>query len=412
MAVMSPTERKITQGLYFFSQFCSIGSAFSGSMLGIHDYMYPTRRKTIASGNYIWIFGLGLVAATIGSFTAHKFQGQKIGAKDEDHEATPPFNATLAPQNWKSKLGESSYYAFAAALSLANNYLLVAGLNAFLQNSSQSILPPGYIGVLIFALKTFLLDLPFDGTSAIFEAGEEIKEAFTNSKAGTLLGQWLQPIAKRPFLHAPFIFWIQTAGTANHTATDVIGFVVSLISLLSMKWSQLGTAEGLDETPSLCYPLAVTSAMLFVVNCIQTLYFEAAESTHNMKMISDSDKPYEATPLLFTPPKEKTIVRTLLTKTPWLKTPLKWGFYTQAPLNAFGDLMPAVLLLQDIFDRHDASNTALCYTMISIIATLVFIGSCKGTFDSEVATSIWRYKREFSDINSNDTHNSNGFRMV
>jgi len=406
MSDMSPLKRKIIQFSYFCGQFASIGAAFSGSMLGIHDYIHPDNREYITPQDYIWIFGLGLGAAIIGSFTAHKFQGQKIGAKAEDHNALPDFDADLSPQNWKSKLAESSYLFFAFALSVANNYLLVAGLNAFFKNSSQAILPPGSIGITIFMCKTFFLDMPFDGTSAIYEASEEIKEMLTDSKAGTLLSQFFRPLAVRPSLLLIFNFWIQTAGVCNHTGSDTIGFILSVPSLLSIipGVPPVDTINDFTSSPGLMYPLLTIAAVLFVLNCIQTLYFEATESKNNLNNLDDSQSKYDCHPLIYRNKTKKndpqrSVIRKLLLWAPRLKKPIRYGFYTQGPLHAFGDLMPVVLLLRDLYDRHNIATAPLSITSIIILSAIVFVGSCWGTHHSEVTTAIHHFDEEFRDIN-------------
>lgn len=398
--VMHPYKKKVIQGLYFTSQILAIGSSFAGSMFGFYDYMHPDTRAPDNPTHYLWILGPGLLAAAVGSFTAQKFQGQKIGV-EEDHDAPPQYSEHLAPHNFRSKTAERAYLLFAASLSISNNYILFAGLNAFVTNSPYPILPPGWTGISLFLIKSFIVDLLLDGSSAIFEACEEIKEMFTGSKAGTQISKLFRPIAVRPKLLSAFIFWVQTAGVLSHTGTDVIGLILSVPSLLSIMpgiSSTFDTLRELVQTPALFYPLILTGLVLFFANTSQALYFEAKESEHNLKRIRDDHSLLTPYPMLQEKDNDKNVIHKFLLWAPRSKNWIKRGFYTQGPLHAFGDLLPVILLLRDFFGRYGKSNNALSVGLTISLSLLVFVGSGLGTHYSEVTTAVHHFETEFKEI--------------
>lgn len=397
MTVMSNTKRNLILGLYLPSQFLAIGSAFSGSMLSIYDYKHPNLKVPVPLQDYVWIFGLGLIAASIGSIIAYTFQGKKIGAPEEKQSSIPEYPYDLAPQNRKSKLAESSFLCFAFSLVIANNYLQIAGLNAFFNNSSDSILPPEGIGLTIFALKTLLIDLPFNGTNAIYEANEEIKKIFTDSKAGPLLSRLLRPIAASPTLFFAFIKWLQIAGVGVHTISDITGFALSIPSLLSFipSMPQVDTVKSFVATPGLMYPIILISVTLYVFNYIQTLYFEGKESEINVSRLRPYNRFRSSSST-----KGNRVIRKGLTMFPASKRIISVGFLTQAPLHGFGDLLPTVLLMRDLFERHDSAKTPFNIFLMISLSILVFTGSCLGTYHSEVKTAVDHFNNDFKDIGS------------
>ncbi|MCB1827649.1 MAG: hypothetical protein KDH94_04405, partial [Coxiellaceae bacterium] len=355
-----------------------------------YDYFHPNKRIPEGPGIYTMSFGLGLSAAIIGLVTTHNFQGQKIGEPEEEPHKKPTYVKGDAPHNSKSSMLEAGYLFFALTLSISNNYIMTAGLVPFVHNSNLPIAPPGWGGMLFFLFKALVCDIPFDGASANFEACEEIKYKFTYAKEETHISKLFKPIAVRPKLLSAYLNWTQSAGVISHTGTDILGLVLSAPPLISMIFklsSNFDTWNDFSSTPQIFWPTFIISIILFAINCPQSLFFECEEIENNLKKIREANSPL--TPYSYLHEKEipTNPMHKFLLFSPKIKKPLKILFNTQGFLHAFGDLMPVLLLLRDMVDRHGENSSPSSIALISTVSAIAFIGSWLGTHFSEVITA-------------------------
>lgn len=256
----------------------------------------------------------------------------------------------------------------------------MAGIQAYFDAFSnpddvEAILPLGAIGLTLMVLKTILGDLPFNLSNASYEAAEQIKEDITDSKKGPLVSLLMKPFANKYGLA-----WITGFSTAIHTLWDFTGLLLCVPPQVFIK---------LYKEPAAFWTVMVLGTLLsiplFAVNLIQTQYFEGKESEENLKGIMSEEQGQ----LLG---EKKSFLFKLLDRFPRLKTPLRYGFYSQAPLHAFADAMPAILLLRYLMVDQASGLQA---GVIVPIAFLVFLFSTAGTQCSEVKTSIRNYNKEF-----------------
>lgn len=383
----------VIRSTYVISQFATVFCQFFGSIVSLWDYYDKDRAYKIEKYvlEYATAGVISTAAALIFAYTTNEFQGVKIneGAHLHDESSTiiHAYPYKDAPRNWKSNLAEAAYLLFASILTLTNNYFTIAGIKAygaafFDPKHVEAIAQLGIIGFAIVALKTGLGDLPFNLSNASYEAAEEIKEKITASKAGPLISLLMKPCANKLGL-----FWICTIGTFVHTLWDFTGLFLCVPPQVFIK---------LYKIPLLFWTIIASATLgiipVFAVNVIQTRYFEGKESEINLKAIM----PKNQDPLLNPKKESKSMLHHILTCAPWLKTPIKWGFYTQAPMHAFSDTMPVILLLRHLLSDM---STGPKFGIIAPLALLVFIFSTVGSQYSEVKTSIRHYERDFCSIN-------------
>lgn len=389
----------IVRTSYVAGQFISIGSAFAGSMFAIYDYGHPDQRVPEKISEYLWIFSFALLAASLGGFTAYKFQGIKIGSDDNETEKPHPhFSAEIAPRNWKSNLAEGVYLIFTNSLALVYNYFLITAIQAMIDNlkdpsHNYPTVPLNIWSGSILFFKTFLVDIPFDMTNADYEACKEIKQDITDSDAAPLASIFVKPFSGSP-IYRPTILWLKSFGAASHVATDFLGLLLSVPPPLIIEFHK--------KAPDIFWIsieiVALISIPLLFVNYIQTLYFEGKISENTLKRSGAEATPYEETSLLTRPRRGPNFLRTLLNWMPILKQPIYYGIYTQSFIRAGGDVMPVVLFLRDMFHRNDWSSSSVKIPMIATLAFFVIVSSFLGTLYSEVKEAAKHYKKDFENI--------------
>ena len=387
---MASTAKNLIRGAYIYSQFTSIFCQFTGSVLSLWDYNEGIdSTEGYHPKEYIIALGIALTAATISAYTSNRFQGAKIVQDPRIREATPSVQNTQ-PQNWKSNLTESSYLIFNALLIITNNYFTISGIKAFgdaLINSGnsekiQAILPLYGVGWTLVALKTLLGDLPFTMSNGAFEAAENIKEGITGSKEQPLVGAIMKPWAKPMGIR-----WITTVGTSMHSLWDMVGLLLCIPPQAFISLYENPTAFW-----SIMLTTSIVSIPLIIINLLQTRFFEGEESERNLKGIN---KTTENSALLADNQTEQSVLYRLLSKWPNLYKIIHAGFYTQAPQHAFGDAMPAILLLRHVMQ---SAERGVQLGVITPLALSVFLFSTLGTHNSEVKESLWNLQNLFGEI--------------
>jgi len=388
---MASRGRDLIRGVYIYSQFASIFCQFTGSVLSLWDYDKGTdSTEGYHPKEYALAIGIALTAAAISAYTSNKFQGAKIVQDPQARKATPAVG-NAQPRNWKSNLSESGYLVFNALLMLTNNYFTISGIKAYanaLINSgspAQAILPLYSVGWTLVVLKTLLGDLPFMMSNGSYEAAEEIKKELTGSKEQPLIS-----VIMKPWSRPIGIKWITTVGTAMHSLWDLVGL---LLCIPPQAFIAL-----YEENPTAFWSIMSASFILSIplvaVNLLQTRFFEGEESKRNLENIKSTP---QSSRLLGDNQAEQSVLHRLLSKWPDLYKAIRVGFYTQAPQHAFGDAMPAILLLRHVMQ---SAEMGVQFAVITPLALSVFLFSTLGTHKSEVKESLWNLQQLFEQIRS------------
>lgn len=101
---MNRRTKNIIRTTYIIGQFVTVSSQFMGSMLSLWDYDDPNNTGSHEMQEYLISALVSIIAASIFSFTANKFQGIKIVEDDhEDEHKDEGFSYVNAPPHHKKQ---------------------------------------------------------------------------------------------------------------------------------------------------------------------------------------------------------------------------------------------------------------------------------------------------------------------